>query len=136
MNAYDIALERTKVNEGFSAVAYRDTRGFLTIGYGFNVDSGVSQELAQKILEWQLANAQKEIEEYPWFVGCDVVRQSVLVELCFNMGLTKLLGFKKMLAACANNAWETAANELQSSAWYKQVGRRGPALVMLLRSGL
>ena len=134
-DATDLATARCKVNEGFRPQKYTDTRGFLTIGYGFNVDAGISEFSAATLLESQLAEAEADVSNFDWYASVDGVRKSVLVELCFNMGIHKLQKFKLMLAACASQNWTEAANQLQSSAWFTQVGHRGPQLVRLLRDG-
>ena len=114
---------------------YKDTMGFTTIGYGANLDAGISEFSAASLLEAQLAEAEADVGNFDWYASVDGVRQSVLVELSFNMGIHKLQGFKLMLAACASQNWTEAANQLQSSAWFGQVGQRGPQLVRLLRDG-
>jgi lysozyme len=135
MSAIDIALPRLKLEEGYRKHYYKDTLGFLTIGYGLNLDAGMSEPLAATILEWFVENTYSQISGYDWYQACDEVRQSVLIDLAFNMGLAKLLGFQHMLAACKVQDWGTAADELQNSTWFTQVGTRGPALVALLRNG-
>lgn len=134
-DATDLATARCKVNEGFRSAKYTDSRGFLTIGYGFNVDAGISEFCAASLLEAQLAQDEAELSGFPWYQQADTVRRSVLLELMFNMGLTKLQGFHNMLAAVDRQDWETAAAELKSSAWFGQVGQRGPQLVRLLHDG-
>ena len=134
-DATDLALVRCKVNEGFRPQKYLDTRGFTTIGYGFNVDAGISEFAAATLLEAQLAEAEADVSNFDWYPSVDGVRKSVLVELCFNMGIHKLQGFKLMLAACSRSDWTDAALQLQQSAWFSQVGQRGSQLVRLLRDG-
>ena len=135
MSAIDIALPRVKAAEGFRSAKYTDTRGYLTIGYGFNVDAGISERAASALCEAQLEEALADCDGQPWFPSGDDVRASVFVELVFNMGLGKLLGFKLMLAAAQAHQWDEAANQLQNSAWFSQVGHRGPLLVRLLANG-
>jgi lysozyme len=134
-DATDLALIRCKSAEGFRSHSYTDTRGFLTIGYGFNVDAGISEYCAAGLLERQIAEADADISAFRWYQAADTVRRSVLVELRFNMGLLKLQGFHNMLGACEDQDWEKAADELKNSAWFGQVGNRGPLLVRLLRDG-
>lgn len=133
--ATDLALPRCKTNEGFRSTKYTDTRGFLTIGYGFNVDAGISEYAAAHLLQAQLDEAETDVGNFDWYHALDGVRQSVLVELAFNMGIKKLQGFHNMLSACKAQDWNAAAAELQNSAWFTQVGTRGPQLVRLLRDG-
>jgi lysozyme len=135
-DATDLALPRCKTNEGFRSKVYKDSRGFNTVGYGLNLDAGLSEHLASVILAEQLAEAEADAESaFLWYSGTDGVRQSVIVELVFNTGLAKLKGFTHMLAACQAQDWNAAAAELQNSAWFGQVGRRGPLLVRLLTNG-
>jgi lysozyme len=136
-DATDLAVARCKINEGFRPTKYLDTRGFLTIGYGFCVDMGISEYAAEKLLEAQLEEAETDAEgAFKWYYTLDDVRRSVIAELVFNMGLSHLLGFTKMLDACTREAWDEAANELLHSAWFGQVGnRRGLQLARLLRDG-
>ena len=55
MNAIDYALPRLKTEEGFRATKYTDSRGHTTIGYGFDVDAGISQFAAAALLNAQVA---------------------------------------------------------------------------------
>ena len=134
-DAAALAMARCKVNEGFRSKVYTDTMGHPTFGYGCNIDAGISEYAAAKLLEAQLEEAETDASNFDWYASVDAVRQSVLVELTLNMGIHKLQGFKLMLAACASQNWTEAANQLQSSAWFGQVGQRGPQLVRLLRDG-
>lgn len=134
-DATDLATARCKVNEGFRSAKYTDARGFLTIGYGFNVDAGISEYAASALLGAQVHEAETDVSNFDWYASVDGVRQSVLVELAFNMGIHKLQGFVLMIAACASGDWPDAARQLQRSAWFDQVGQRGPVLVRLLRDG-
>ena len=135
-DATDLATARCKVAEGFRSAKYTDSRGYLTIGYGFNVDAGISEYAASALLSAQVSEAEADAgAAFPWYSGADGVRQSVIVELAFNMGLTRLQGFHNMLAACARGDWAEAGRQLQASAWFGQVGQRGPLLVRLLTNG-
>lgn len=134
-SAVELILADVQEAEGFSGKAYRDTAGFLTIGYGCNIDAGWSQWLASQVCRAQLQEKEKSLEGRGWYDQADPVRKGVLLELCFNMGLEKLLGFRKMLAAVQMGDWTTAAKELHDSAWFTQVGHRGPRLVNRLRDG-
>ena len=62
-------------------------------------------------------------------------RQRVCINMCFNLGLTRLLGFKKFLAAMAAGDWETAGVEMLDSKWSRQVGARSTRLKDLLLEG-
>ena len=65
----------------------------------------------------------------------DEVRQSVLLNMCFNLGIKGLLEFKNTLAFIDAGDWERAANGMLTSKWAKQVGRRAIELSELMRKG-
>jgi lysozyme len=132
-----------KTAEGWSPVPYTDTVGIWTIGYGHALikepPSGLRWTKGQS--ETQLlrdvADAIHDASSFAWFPTLDAVRQEVIVELAFNMGLPRLQGFRKMIAALAVKDYDRAADELQDSRWYGQVGvRRGRRLVEALRTGI
>jgi lysozyme len=50
--------------------------------------------------------------------------QRVLVNMCFNLGGTRLSKFRNMLKACREHNWFEMARQMQDSKWYGQVGRR------------
>ncbi|MDP3115142.1 MAG: glycoside hydrolase family protein, partial [Candidatus Cloacimonadaceae bacterium] len=52
----------------------------------------------------------------------DEVRKSVLLNMCFNLGIGGLMGFNNTLAFIAAGDWERAANGMLASMWAKQVG--------------
>ena len=57
-----------------------------------------------------------------------------LVDMAFNLGLTKLNKFEKMKEGLMNNDYQTAADEMVDSLWYNQVQSRGPRMVDVMRS--
>lgn len=111
MTAIDSALPRLKTEEGFRSRVYRDTEGHATIGYGFNLDAGISQRAAAALLQEQLEELHETLSTYTWYSGLDPVRQGVCLDIAFNDGLHGLLGFPKMIAALAEKNWLTAQSE-------------------------
>jgi lysozyme len=125
-------------HEGLRLKPYRCTAGKLTIGIGRNLDDrGISQKEAYALLErdildfeQQLLNAIPDV-----YNGLDEVRQSVLLNMCFNLGLKGLLEFKNTLAFIGAGDWERAANNMLASKWAKQVGMRAIELSEMMRKG-
>lgn len=113
-------------HEGMIPYAYQDSLGFWTIGVGRLIDKRKGGKLSLDEIQYLLNNDIKDcwssLGVYRWFSNQDEVRQGVLVELMFNMGLPNLLGFSKMIAALTIKDYLTAAQELLSSKWAKQVG--------------
>ena len=59
--------------------------------------------------------------------------QHVIVGLAFNLGLGRLLGFKRFKAALMSREWAECAAELIDSRWYTQTGRRARDYVEVFR---
>lgn len=127
--------ERIKRHEGFREKPYRCTAGKLTIGYGRNIeDNGITEAEASFLLDNDLKRCEEECRQtFSWFDNLDDIRRSVIVEMDFNLGLKKFLGFKKMLAACEKQDYELAAREMLDSLWARQVGQRAETLADLMK---
>jgi GH24 family phage-related lysozyme (muramidase) len=109
--AVAIALLRLRTEEGFRTRAYKDTNGFTTIGYGFNVDAGITPRAATALLQEQLQEAHETLLKLTWYTGLDPVRQSVCVDIDLNEGEGGLLRFPHMITALVHQDWPTAATE-------------------------
>jgi len=105
---------------------------------GRNLDvCGISQREAYVLLEDDILQCERQIlAEIPKiYLQIDEVRKSVLLNMCFNMGIKGLLSFKNTLAFIEVGDWERAANNMLVSKWAKQVGRRAIELSELMRKG-
>ena len=125
-------------HEGLKLKPYRCTAGKLTIGIGRNLDDrGISQKEAYAMLDRDIQDCeQRLLEEIPnIYNNLDEVRQSVLLNMCFNLGIKGLLEFKNTLAFIGAGDWERAANNMLASKWAKQVGHRAIELSELMRKG-
>jgi len=116
---------------------YTDTKGKLTIGVGHNLtDRGLSAGSIDFILSEDIVEVVTELRtRLPWFSALDEARRGVLINMCFNLGFSKLEGFPKFLAAAAQGDWNTAAEEMLSSAWAKEVGERADRLAEQMTTG-
>lgn len=122
--------------EGWRATLYPDSLGIPTIGYGRNMTKPISKAVGELMLEEDLREAENAVATMiPVSAKLDLVRRSVLVEMAFNMGITRLLEFKKMLFAVISEQWEVAAKEMLDSKWARQVGGRAKRLAEWMRSG-
>jgi lysozyme len=125
-------------HEGLRLKPYRCTAGKLTIGIGRNLDDrGISQKEAYAMLERDILDFEQQLlDEIPdVYTGLDEVRQSVLLNMCFNLGMKGLLEFKNTLGFVAAGDWERAANGMLASKWAKQVGMRAIELSEQMRKG-
>jgi len=128
--------EWIKKCEGYKPKPYLDTLGKLSIGYGRNLkDNGISLEEANFMFENDLARCQKELYPYSWYLHQPLHIQYALVNMCFNLGLTKLLGFKKMIQALEEKNYTKAAMEALDSKWATQVKGRAKQVALMMREG-
>lgn len=125
-------------HEGLRFKPYRCTAGKLTIGVGRNLDDcGISKPEAMVLLENDILNCETELLEHLPVVynGLNDTRKAVLINMCFNLGISGLLGFKNTLAFIGAGDFERAANGMLASKWAKQVGIRAIELSELMRKG-
>jgi len=108
----------------------------LTIGYGLNLDDGISEPLAAKILEWIVDERRDVLSRlFPFWTSLAQARQEVLVEMAYNLGVPRLLGFRRMLAAAQAGNVEAVCREMKESKWAVQVGDRADRLIEKYRKG-
>ena len=136
-----IELERLRSqlvrHEGLRLKPYTDTVGKLTIGIGRNLDdTGITTDEAHYLLTGDLDRVVRALTAgYRWFADLDPVRQAVLVNMAFNLGLGGLATFRKMLAAVAHKQYGLASDEMIASTWKLQVPERAGELAAQMRSG-
>lgn len=134
-----ILREQLLRHEGMRLKPYRCTAGKLTIGIGRNLDDcGISQTEAYMLLENDIQDCEKQLlDAIPEIYNAlNDVRKSVLLNMCFNLGIKGLLGFANTLAFIKAGDWERAANNMLVSRWAKQVGMRAIELSELMRKGV
>lgn len=128
--------EQLILHEGLRLKPYKCPAGYLTIGVGRNLETkGISREEALFLLRNDIKEIERALSKYDWYTKLDPIRQKVLIDMCFNLGLAGLLQFKRMIAALAAGDYKRAADEMVDSAWYHQVGTRARRLVEMMRTG-
>lgn len=129
-------VEQLTRHEGLRLKPYKDSVGKLTIGIGRNLDDkGISIEEAQLLLQNDIIEARYEAHRFPWFLHLNEVRQHVILNMLFNMGTTRLLGFKKMIDAIKNEDYAEAKIQMLDSKWATQVGPRATELADMMETG-
>lgn len=126
-----------KRHEGFSSMPYKDTTGNLTIGYGRNLASvGISQSEAEKLLENDIWKAYELcIKHFAWFKILDEVRQDVVMNMVFNLGITGFFNFTDTISAIQRGDFVNASEGMMKSLWAKQVGKRARELSEMMLTG-
>ena len=121
-------------HEGIRSTPYIDSVGVQTIGIGHNLHKPLSHAAIMQIFRDDLADARNDcLHAFPWFSDLDEDRQGVLVNMCFNLGLTRLQGFYKFLGAVERGDYATATTEMLDSLWSKQVKGRARELAALMQ---
>lgn len=123
-------------HEGVKVRPYYDSKSYLSIGVGRNLETvGISVDEAKYLLGNDIDRAIHALASYAWFPALDAVRQAALVNLMFNIGPKSFAGFKRMIAALQRSDYGTAALEMLDSQWSHEVGSRATELAEQMRSG-
>lgn len=108
-------LKQVTDSEDYRACVYKDSKGYWTVGIGFLVDdrvpgAGLSRRECDVIVQMRLEELHFQIlpRKIPWIFDLSLPRQAVLVDMAYNMGWPRLLGFKKMLSALKQAASATS----------------------------
>ena len=154
----DLLMQKLVAHEGMRLDVYKDTLGINTIGIGRNLDD---RGITKDELDWMdypsieyvysdgiteadaiyLAQNDVQIVEeellraHPCVDRLDAVRQLVLVDMAFNLGVPRLCKFKKMWAAVEAEDFPTAAKEMLDSRWANHVKSRATKLAHAMHHG-
>ena len=129
-------LESINHHEGFVKHVYDDSLGIPTIGYGFAIkDLVLEEDLCDEILLRKLRILGKSvIGKFPFFDSLPSDCKTVLMEMCYQLGVTGVSKFKKALKAMEDGDWEKAADEMLDSKWAKQTPNRAKEMSNIIRS--
>lgn len=116
---------------------YQDSEGFWTIGYGRCIEKvGISFAEADYLLEQSIKEIRYDVNaRYGWFSSLDEVRQSVVLSMVYNLGLSGFKTFKKTIKAIEKGLFASASVEMLDSLWAEQVGSRAVRLSQMMSSG-
>ena len=136
-------LER---DEGVKYEVYHDHLGYPTFGIGHlitdddpecgaSVGTKVDSDRVQEAFETDVETVLSDCERlYVQFEHLPEEVKLIIANMMFNMGYTRLSKFKGMKRGVDARDWESAADEMVDSKWYKQVTRRADRLVVRMRS--
>lgn len=138
---------RTMADEGCVLVVYDDAtgqpikagtlvKGNPSIGYGrlLCAPGGISNAEAVAMFGADWAKAEAGAKTLPCYSRLNAVRQGVLTEMVFQMGIDGVRKFVRMLDCLNRNDYDGAADEMLDSAWAKQTPERANRLADLMRS--
>ncbi len=120
-------------DEGIRTKPYLCPAGKLTIGVGRNLDDlGITTAEAMTLLDNDIERINRELDaNLAWWRGRPEHVQRGMANMCFQLGISRLLKFSKMLSALHAGDYATAQAEGKDSAWYKQTPARAERVLSL-----
>jgi lysozyme len=133
-------VDQIKRHEGLVLHAYKDSLGYLTIGYGRLIDKakhgGISEGEAEYLLQNDVSIVLAALHRnIPFFDSLCVPRQAVLVNMAFQMGIQGVQKFKKTLSLVEMGLYDEAADNMLKSLWAKQTPNRANEMAEQMRTG-
>jgi len=132
---YTKLVKMLKDDEGLVLKPYKCPTGFLTIGYGRNLEArGISVDEAEILLHNDIKNVTFQLHKsFPEWTKYPSDIRIVLICMGFQLGVGGLMNFRKMISALQKNDFQTAANEMLDSQWAKQTPKRAKKLADIVR---
>lgn len=129
--------QRLLRHEGIRLKLYRDSMGFMTIGVGRCLSKrGISEDEAMYMLDNDTEQCKEQvIKALSWVLQLDQGRREVLYEMCFQLGLNGLLGFKNTLSAIKEGRYADAKQGMLNSQWHHQTPERCEELADIILTG-
>jgi len=136
MNIERLRKQITK-HEGIEYKLYKCTSDKWTIGVGRNLDDrGISHDTAMQMLDEDIDICINELQQtVSYWDDLPERVQEALVNLCFNMGIKRLMAFKKTFGYLREGMFDKAADELLDSRYANQVGQRAIDVAHMIREG-
>jgi len=134
-------LKRQEQSNRCALKPYRCPKGKLTIGWGHNMDANalkgylawyyerhreITEDMADYLLDHDVNLAEMDAATIPNFFKLSSVRQAVVVNMVFNMGIYTLKKFKNFLRAIYDQDVTRMVAEMKNSIWYGQLGGDPP----------
>jgi len=139
MTFINIATQQIKEDEGLRLHPYTCTAGKVTIGYGRNLDDvGITATEAEHLLRRDIDVARLDAEQFTGpavWDGLTPARKAVIINMAFNLGISRLSQFKRLHNSLAMSSYDEAAKEMLNSRWAQQVGSRADRLAESMRHG-
>ena len=128
-------IDKIKESEGFRSTVYKCTEGYDTIGYGFAIkDLVMSEDIAHKILFAKIAELKLSIQQkFPCIDDLPNEVQEVIIEMCYQMGVSGFSKFKKTIKLLEAKEFKKASKEMLNSKWAKQTPNRAKKLSEIVK---
>jgi lysozyme len=133
--------------EGFRADAYYCSEGYPTIGIGWKIGSK-----DQSLDDFEVMRISEGAALAQCQYTCDVIknllsqiirgwkelsdaRQAILISMVYQMGLSGVMKFKKMIAAIEDDDFAEASNQGMDSIWAEQTPERAYRHMRVMLAG-
>jgi lysozyme len=148
-----LMIAELRRDEGERLTSYIDTEGYWTIGVGhlidpkrgadptpFGVDlrngGTITREQSDTLLSRDIVLKMSGLDaNIPWWRDLSEVRQRVILNMAFNLGVMGLMMFKIMLAAIKAGDYKKAGAQMLASKWASQVKGRADRLAAMMVNG-
>lgn len=108
--------------------------GNATIGIGCNLHEPLSRAVIELMRDEKIQSATNDcLHQFPWFADLTEQRQWAMIDLCFNMGINRLLKFKNFLLAMSLGDYESAKMHLLDSDYARQTKGRAVEVAEMIR---
>ena len=132
--------QRIKKNEGFRNKPYFDQIGKLTIGYGhlikksenFSIKKKYSKKYLEHVFENDFKKTTTDYKKYYKKFKMLNSSKEVLIEMIFQLGIKKVIKFKRFNKYLKQKLLYLSALEMINSLWYKQTPSRVDGLIKVL----
>jgi len=142
----DRLRQQLEIDEGCKHEVYLDHLGLPTFGIGHLIidsDPEATKDVGDPVTDERVKECfEKDVESvlvdckrlYDDFDELPDEAQEIVANMVFNMGLSRMRGFRGMKAGVDVRDWNKAADEMVDSRWYRQVTNRAERLVERMRS--
>ncbi len=129
-------IENIKESEGFVEHVYNDSLGIPTIGYGFAIkDLILDEDLAEEILIRKVKVLASRVQnKFDWFNTAPDVIKEVVIEMCYQLGLSGFSKFKLTISYLEKENYLEASKEMLLSRWAKQTPNRAKKMSKIVAS--
>ena len=145
-------IRELRRDEGERLTSYIDTEGYWTIGVGILIDPKrggdpkpfcvdlrggrtITQEQSSDLLSKAILDKMRLLDiRIPWWRDLSEVRQRVVLNMAYNIGVEGLMMFKNTLAALKAGDYKRTASGMLGSKWATQVKARADRLAWMMEN--
>jgi lysozyme len=137
-------MEMIKKHEGVRTKPYKDSLGLWTVGVGHLIGNGktlppewnreFTMEEIDKLFMEDYIHHKNAAQKIPAFNKMNSLGQGALIDLTFNMGPAWFKSWPTLMKQLSSGDFNSAADNLKNSTWFKQVKSRGVTIVNMIRN--